>query len=91
MKEFSFSNITVHNSIYKDLDINELIWKNSGKFNNIKDGFRGYLNPDLSNLDNRYKEIVWNGYFMFKELELKVAPGMGFFGFEFDNLFIGKP
>lgn len=63
----------------------------SGRFNDARNALNNYLASDPTDTNHRYKEIVWNGYFMFKEMELKVVPGMIFYGFEFDNLFIGKP
>jgi hypothetical protein len=70
----------------------DLMWMtNSDKFNGIRNGFNDKLyKGGFDGRGNLYKEILWHGYFMFKEIEIVFYQGMIFAGAEFDDLYIGK-
>ena len=72
------------------MDEREILMDNSDAFNEAKDHLTNDYLRNVDSRNNRYKEIKWNGYLMFKEMELKIVDGMMFFGAEFDDLYIGR-
>jgi hypothetical protein len=91
MTQMTYENVKINNPGFVHPDLDSLWMSTSDLFNSIKNGFNDRLyQGGFDGRNNRYKEIVWNGHFMFKELELRLVDGMLFAGAEFDDLYIGK-
>jgi hypothetical protein len=88
LDSFKFNQITVNEWGKLNITLTELLWADSAVFNDITGWINNnLLRQDSNRRDNRYKKIK---DLMFKELEMKLVPGMYFGGAEFDELYIGK-
>jgi hypothetical protein len=87
-----FESVRVNRQGSAYADVNSLLAVSSDEFNDRRDWFNGNILKGSDDQNNRHHEINWiKGFFVFREMEMKVVDGLLFFGAEFDDMYIGRP